>query len=264
MRYRLKTLLAAGGFALLSSALPCLGGPAAAVEGEEPLLKREWPSNGVFGTFDRAALQRGFQVYQNVCHSCHSLDYVAFRNMELLGYNEDEIGAIAAGYTVNDGPNDDGDMFERPGRASDHFPPPFPNAKAAAAANGGKAPPDLSLITKAREEGQDYVYSLLQGYHDEAPEGVTVPDGSYYNAYYPGHVIAMPPPLSEDAVEYADGTPATIQQMSADVTQFLAFAAEPTLEQRKQTGVMVFLFLILFTGIFYAYKRRVWADVKKH
>lgn len=256
--HKLKTLLLTVGVLALAP----MGNPLAA-EAEAELLERHWPSNGVFGTFERDALQRGFQVYQNVCQACHGMKYLAFRNLDMLGYEEDEIRAVAATYTVTDGPNDEGDMFEREGIPSDRFPPPYPNDKAAAAANGGKAPPDLSLIVKARTDGQNYVYSLLQGY-TEPPEGVEVPDGSYYNAYYPGHIIAMPSVLSEGIVEYADGTPATIEQMAADVTQFLTFAAEPKLEERKQTGVMAFLFLIAFTGIFFAYKRRIWSDVKKH
>lgn len=236
-----------------------MAGPALAAETPAP-LERSWPHEGMFGSYDRAALQRGLQVYQNVCQACHSLQYVAFRNLEALGYSEDEVKAIAAQYTVTDGPDDQGDMFERPGRPSDHPPAPFPNAEAAAAANGGKAPPDLSLITKARADGANYLYSLLNGY-EEAPADVEVPDGGYYNAYFPGHVIAMPPPLADEMVTYEDGTPATVEQMAADVTEFLAWAAEPKLEERKRAGLRVFLFLIVAAGLLYAYKRKIWADV---
>lgn len=224
------------------------------------LPEQHWSFDGVFGTYDRAALQRGFQVYQGVCQACHGARFLAFRNLSDLGYNEDEIKAIAAQYTVVDGPNDEGEMFERPGRPSDRKPSPYPNEQASRAANNGALPPDLSLITKARAGGPDYLYALLTGYH-EAPADVTVPDGMNYNAYFPGHMIAMPPPLSEGIVEYEDGTSATVGQMSADVTQFLMWAAEPKLEERKQTGVKAVLFLAILSGILYAYKRRIWADL---
>jgi ubiquinol-cytochrome c reductase cytochrome c1 subunit len=214
----------------------------------------------MFGSFDRAATQRGLQVYREVCAACHGLEYVAFRNLASLGYSEDDIKAIAAEYTVTDGPNDEGEMFERPGLPFDHVPGPYPNEAAAAAANGGKAPPDLSLIAKAREGGQDYVYSLLTGY-EEPPADVEVPDGGHFNAFFPGHIIAMPPPLSDDQVTYADGTGATVSQMSRDVTQFLMWAAEPKLEERKGTGIKVILFLVVVTGLTFALKRRIWADV---
>jgi ubiquinol-cytochrome c reductase cytochrome c1 subunit len=219
-----------------------------------------WPSEGLFGTIDRAAAQRGLQVYREVCASCHGLQFVAFRNLSDLGYSEDEIKALAAEYTITDGPDDSGEMFERPGLPSDRVPSPYPNEQAAAAANGGKAPPDLSLITKARMDGQNYLYSILTGYEDP-PADLEIPPGGYYNAYFPGHVIAMPPPLSEDQVTYADGTPATVDQMASDVTQFLAWAAEPKLEVRKQTGLKVMMFLLVLCGLTFALKRKVWADV---
>jgi len=229
--------------------------------GHGPQLKEaHWPHDGLFGTFDRAALQRGFQVYQNVCQGCHSLKYLAFRNLEALGYSEDEVKAIAAQYTVQDGPNETGEMFERPARPSDRAPPPYPNPQAARAANGGALPPDLSLVVKAREGGEDYIYSLLTGYIDPPPD-VTLPEGMYYNTVFAGHMIAMPPPLQPDVVTYEDGTPASVDQTARDVTQFLAWIAEPKLEERKQMGLKVMLFLIVLTGLFVAYKRRVWADV---
>lgn len=224
------------------------------------LLERDWSFNGVFGQFDRAAAQRGFQVYRAVCSGCHGVEYMAFRTLADLGYDEDMIKAIAAEYTVIDGPDSDGEMFERDGIPADLVPSPYPNKQAAAAANGGKAPPDLSLITKARGGGPDYVYSMLQGYV-EPPEGFEVPDGSYYNAYYPGHVIAMPQVLYGDDVEYMDGTEATLEQQAADLGQFLHWVAEPKLEERKSTGLASMLFLVIFTGIFYAYKKRVWSDL---
>jgi ubiquinol-cytochrome c reductase cytochrome c1 subunit len=244
--------------ALLAGLLPLSAAEAA---GEaEPLLRQSWPHQGIFGTYDRAALQRGFQVYKEVCSACHGTKYLAFRNLRALGYTEEEVKAIAAEYTVIDGPNDQGEMFERPARPSDRKPSPYPNEQAARAANNGAYPPDLSLIVKARAGGENYVYSILVGY-EEPPAGVTVPDGMYYNKYFPGHFIAMPPILQPDGVTYADGTRATISQMARDVTQFLAWLAEPKLEERKATGIKVMLFLIVLTGLLYAYKRRVWADV---
>jgi ubiquinol-cytochrome c reductase cytochrome c1 subunit len=232
---------------------------ASAAEGVA-LPHQEWSFQGLFGTYDRAALQRGLQVYKEVCAACHSLSLVRYRNLEAIGFSEDEVKAIAAEATIMDGPDDDGEMFERPGRPSDAFVPPFPNDNAAKAANGGALPPELSLMTKARVGGPDYTYAILTGYHD-APADVELQPGLNYNAYFPGHQIAMPAPLAEDGVEYADGTPATVDQMAHDVTTFLAWAAEPELETRKQTGVKVLLFLIVFTGLLYATKRKVWAKV---
>ena len=255
MRKLAKTLLVGLGLALAGGA-----NVAGAAERGIHIKDLTWPEDGMFGTFDRAALQRGFQVYQNVCQGCHGLKYLAFRNLEALGYGEEEVKAIAAQYTVVDGPNDSGEMFERPARASDKKPGPYKNEQEARVANGGAMPPDLSLIVKSRDGVQDYVYSVLTGY-EEAPAGVTVPDGMYYNASFGGHLIAMPPPLLPDQVTYGDNTPATVDQMARDVTQFLAWAGEPYLEQRKQTGVKVLLFLIVVTALFYAYKRRVWAEV---
>jgi ubiquinol-cytochrome c reductase cytochrome c1 subunit len=231
--------------------------PAGAQEAAAP-IQRGWSFEGFFGTFDRSAAQRGLQVYREVCQTCHGLEYVAFRNLEALGFTENEVSAIAAEYQITDGPNDEGEMFERPGRSSDHFPSPFPNDQAARLANGGALPPDLSLITKARADGTNYVFSLLQGYEDPPPgeEGL---EGLYYNAYFPNHWIAMPPPLFEDGIAYADGSTASIEQMASDVAMFLTWAGEPTLEARKQTGLKVMLFLIILTGLFYATKRKIWA-----
>jgi ubiquinol-cytochrome c reductase cytochrome c1 subunit len=221
---------------------------------------RDWSFSGVFGQFDRGALQRGLQVYREVCSGCHGIQFIHFRNLAALGYDEDEIKAIAAEYTVEDGPNDEGEMFERPGRPSDRFPSPFPNDKAAAAANNGAVPPDLSLMTKARDDGPNYIHALLTGY-EEPPEDFEVIEGTSYNVYFPGNQTAMAPPLFEDAVEYGDGTPATVEQMAADVTTFLAWAAEPELEERKRMGINVMLFLLVFTGVLYAVKRKVWAEL---
>ena len=239
-----------------------LSGLASGAQAAEEIRLKEvnWPSHGLFGTFDRAALQRGFQIFQNVCQNCHSLKYMAFRNLEDLGYNESQVKAIAAGYQINDGPNDQGEMFQRAGRPSDYFPWTFPNEQAAAAANGGKAPPDLSLMVKAREGGENYIYSVLTGYTDPPP-GIEIPENAHYNQAYPGHNIAMPQPLTDDAVQYDDGTKATLDQEAKDVVQFLTWVAEPKLEVRKQMGLKVLIFLVVLTGLLYAYKRRAWADV---
>jgi ubiquinol-cytochrome c reductase cytochrome c1 subunit len=231
-----------------------------AAEAEEgtALPERRWDFDGPFGQFDRAALQRGLYVYEQVCASCHGLKYVAFRNLTDLGFTEDEAKAIAAAYEAEDGPNDDGDMFMRPARLSDRFPSPFANEKAARAANNGADPPDLSLIVKARVGGADYVYGILAGYL-EPPAGFEVGEGLTYNSVMPGNQIAMPPPLTEDQVEYADGTTASVEQMSRDVVQFLAWAAEPKLEARKSAGLKTMLFLIFLTVVTYAAKRRIWS-----
>jgi ubiquinol-cytochrome c reductase cytochrome c1 subunit len=236
-----------------------VAGSAQAQEETPEPMAREWPHEGLFGTFDRAAAQRGLQVYREVCSACHSLDYVAFRHLQALGFSEEQVGAIAAEYMVTDGPNDAGEMFEREGQPSDYFPAPYPNDQAARAANGGALPPDLSLITKARAGGSNYLFSVLAGY-EEPPPDVEAREGMYYNPYFPGHWIAMPPPLAEGVVQYADGTQASVEQMAADVTTFLSWAAEPKLEERKQTGLKVMIFLIIFGGLLYATKRRVWAD----
>jgi ubiquinol-cytochrome c reductase cytochrome c1 subunit len=237
-----------------------LAAPAQAAEGALEPMAQNWSFNGLFGTFDLASAQRGFQVYREVCSACHSLNYIAFRNLAALGYDDDQVKAIAAQYEITDGPNDQGEMFERPGRPTDHFPPPFENAAAARLANGGALPPDLSLITKARESGPDYVDSLLQGYQ-EPPADVSGPSGTYYNLYFPGHFLAMPPPLTEGAVTFADGTEATVAQMAHDVTVFLTWAGEPTLEARKESGLKVMLFLIVLTALLFATKRKVWAPI---
>ena len=235
------------------------GSAAEAAEVPTP-ISRDWPHQGVFGTFDRAALQRGMQVYQGVCAGCHGLKYVAFRNLAFLGYDEPEIRAIAGNFWVEDGPDEFGDMFEREAAPFDRWPSPFANEAAARAANGGAYPLDLSLITKARAGGPDYLYSLLVGYNDP-PDDVELMAGMNWNDYFPGHQIAMAQPLWPDMVDYQDGTEATILQMAADVAQFLHWAADPQMETRKQMGVKVILFLIVMSIVFYAYKRRIWRDV---
>lgn len=223
--------------------------------------ERHWSFSGMFGTFDRAALQRGFQVYKEVCAACHSMRYVSYRDLVALGFNEDEVKAIAAGYEVQDkDANDKGELVNRPGRPSDRFVSPFPNEQAARAANNGAFPPDLSLMVKAREGGADYVHALLTGYAN-APAGVTVPDGMNYNTYFPGHMIAMAAPLNDGAVTFADNTKATPAQMAEDVATFLAWTAEPEMEVRKRTGIKVVLFLFVLSGLLYAVKRKVWKGI---
>jgi ubiquinol-cytochrome c reductase cytochrome c1 subunit len=228
---------------------------------ETPALPhQQWSFDGVFGTYDKAAMQRGFQVYKQICSACHPVNHLYFRDLEALGYTPDQIKAIAASYQVTDGPNDQGQMYQRPGRPSDPIPGPFPNDAAARAANGGALPPDLSMIVKAREGGPDYVYALMNGF-TPAPSGVTVAPGKYYNEYFSGQLIAMPPPLSDGAVTYADGTKATVPQMAHDVATFLSWASELSLDTRHRLGVRVFLFLVVGVGIFYAAKRKIWAAV---
>ncbi len=241
-------------------ALALFVGPAYAAGGAVELHERDWSFNGPFGTFDKASMQRGFQVYREVCSGCHSLKFIAFRNFADLGYNETEIKAIAAEYDVEDGPNEDGDMFTRPGIPADRIPSPYANDNAARASNGGALPPDLSLMAKARAHGPDYLYSLLIGYKD-APDTVVVPEGMYYNNAYSGHLIAMPQPLYGDDVNYSDGAEGSIESISSDVTQFLMWAAEPKLEVRKRIGVAVVFFLSIFVILSYLAKRRVWAQL---
>jgi len=246
---------------LISAAalLLLLGNGAEAAEGAKPPAQH-WSFSGVFGTFDRASLQRGFQVYKEVCAACHAVNMLSYRDLHGIGYAEDDIKAIAAQAKVMDGPNDAGEMFERPGRPSDKFARPFPNEKAARASNNGAFPVDLSMVVKARPDGANYVYGILTGYVP-APAEVKLMDGMNYNAYFPGHQIAMPAPLNADGVTYQDGTKATVEQMSKDVTTFLTWASEPTLEARKLMGVKVLIFLIVMTGILYAAKRKIWASI---
>ena len=245
---------------IVIAALLC--GASAALAAGVDLPSRKWAWGGPFGSFDKAELQRGLQVYREVCSSCHSLQFIAFRNLSALGYDEDSVKAFAAEYEVEDGPDDEGEMFMRPAIPSDYFVPPFANENAARASNSGAYPPDLSLMTKARKDGANYMFALLTGYEDEAPEGVELNEGMSYNHFFPGSQIAMPPPLFEDGVEYADGTAATVEQQAVDVTAFLAWAAEPELEERKSLGIKVILFLIVLTGMLIAVKLAVWSDVK--
>lgn len=238
-----------------------VGGPALAAGDAEHPKSAHWSFDGIFGHYERTSLQRGLQVYKEVCAACHGLRLVAFRNLMDLGYSEAEVKAFAAQYEVqNQDPNEDGEMFMRPATPADRFVSPFPNEQAARAANGGAYPPDLSLIVKARTGGANYIYSLLSGYA-EAPANLQKPDTLYYNPYFAGHLIAMPPPLTEGGVTYADGTKATVDQMAHDVTSFLAWASSPKLEKQKSTGLKVMLFLIVMTGVLIAVKKKIWSDV---
>lgn len=223
--------------------------------------KQNWSFNGPFGTFKRDELQRGFQVYKEVCSACHSLKRIRFRDLKGIGFKEIEIKAIAAGYEVTDGPNAEGQMFQRKAIPSDSFPSPYPNDNAARTTNNGALPPDQSLIVKAREGGADFIYALMTGY-TEPPIGVTVDAGRHYNKYFPGGQISMEKPLTEGQVTYADGTKATVEQMSHDVSAFLAWAAEPEMEERKEMGVKVLAYLLFMTVIFYLTMRRIWKGVK--
>tara|TARA_B100000029_G_scaffold427029_1_gene436213 strand:- start:1083 stop:1955 length:873 start_codon:yes stop_codon:yes gene_type:complete len=230
-------------------------------ESKIELIKTDWSFNGIFGTFDRASLQRGYQVYQEVCSGCHSVQHLSYRNLSEQGgpeFSPKEAKAIAAQFEVNDGPNEDGEMFTRPGRLSDKFVSPFTNVKAAAAANGGAYPPDMSVLAKARKGGADYIYSLLMGY-EEAPIGFELDDGVYYNKYMPGNKIKMSEPIVDGSVEYADGTEATKAQISKDITTFLVWAAEPHLEARHKMGFKVFFYLIILLTLVYLSKQKVWA-----
>ena len=227
-------------------------------------LKTDWSFKGLFGKFDRGSLQRGYQVYTEVCAACHSMKYLSYRNLAEKGgpeFSEAEVKAIAASFEVTDGPNSDGDMFTRPGKLSDKFVKPYENVKAAEAANGGAYPPDMSVLVKARGGGVDYIYSLLQGY-EEAPSGLTLDDGIYYNKYMYGNKIKMAAPLSDDLIEYGDGTKASVEQMSKDVTTFLMWAAEPHLEARHQMGFKAIVYLIILTTLVYFSMKKIWSRVK--
>ena len=226
-----------------------------------PLPDARFGFNSLFGTFDRGSAQRGFQVYKEVCSACHAMRQLSYRNLMDLGLTEAQVREIAATVTVTDGPNDEGAMFERPGRVADRFRSPFANEPAARAANNGAYPPDLSVMVKARADGANYIHALLTGYTDP-PAGVTMMDGMNYNTWFPGHQIAMPNVLNDGQLEFADGTRASVDQMARDVVTFLAWAAEPETEVRRAMGVKVLIFLAILGGLVYGVKRKVWADVK--
>jgi len=241
------------------AALALGAGGAVAAETAPTPPRQAWSFSGPFGHFDEAALKRGFAVYRQVCANCHGLSGLAYRHLAGIGLDGNEIAEIAAEHEVEDGPNDEGDMYMRPALPADRMVPPFANEQAARAVNNGAYPPDLTLIVKARMNGADYLHGLLVGYRDEPPDGVTLGDGMYYNAYFPGQQIAMAPPLFEGAIDFEDGTPATAEQMAHDVTTFLAWAASPELEARKRLGLKVLIFLVVLTGLLFALKRQVWS-----
>jgi cytochrome c1 len=238
--------------------------------------RQAWSFSGPFGQYDRAQLQRGFKVYREVCQTCHGMNLVAFRNLADFGYSEAQVNAIAAEYKIKDGPNDQGEMFEREGRPADRFPQPWANENAARVAYNA-VPVDFSVIAKARtyergfpwfvfdiftqyqEQGVDYIAALMMGYEDP-PQGVTVPPGLSYNRYFPGSTLAMPKPMEDGRVEYEDGSPQTLAQYSKDVSAFLMWAAEPHMEARKRIGLQVIIFLLVFAGLLYFTKKRVWAS----
>ncbi len=241
-----------------------IGSYQANAEEKVDLLKTDWSFKGLFGKFDRASLQRGYQVYTEVCASCHSMKYLSYRNLAEEGgpeFSIEQVKAIAANFEVTDGPNNDGEMFLRPAKLSDKFVMPYENVKAAQAANGGAYPPDMSVLAKARSGGADYIYSILLGY-EEPPSGITLEDGVYYNKYMYGNNIKMSQPLYEGSVEYSDGTVATEEQMAKDVTTFLMWAAEPHLESRHKMGFRAIIYLIILTILVYFSMKKVWSRIE--
>ena len=222
--------------------------------------KHKWSFNGISGTFDKAALKRGYQVYREVCSGCHSMKLLYYRDLLDIGFSEAQIKSIASEYTVLDGPNDEGEMYERPARLADHFISPFINDQEARLSNNGSYPPDLSVITKAKKNGPDYIYNLLLGYK-EPPEDFNIGEDMYYNEWKEGHQIAMAQPLDEGYVDYDDGTENTLSQLAKDVTTFLVWSAEPELEVRKNLGIKVILFFLIFGVIIYISKQRLWRNI---
>lgn len=278
----MKTMIRSARGALLAVAAIAVAAPALAAGAGPHIERQQWSFSGPFGSYDQAQLQRGFKVFKEVCASCHGAKFLAFRNLAEEGgpgFTEDQVKVIAAEYNVMKGPNDDGEMEELPAIPSDRFPSPFPNEQAARASNGGAYPPDFSTLAKARavasgfpgfvfdiftqyqEHGPDYIYNLLTGY-EEPPEGVEVPEGQYYNpSFIAGQSLAMAPPLSEEIVEYTDGTPMTVEQYAHDVSAFMMWVAEPKLDERKNLGFRVMIFLIIFASLLYFTKKSVWRDV---
>ncbi len=277
MNFHRKVVLAI----TLSAFVVALGARMASAQEQEIPPKQRWSFAGPFGLYDPEQLQRGFKIYREVCSSCHSLKLLAFRNLADPGgpgFTEPQAATIAATFQVTAGPNDQGEMFQRPGKLADYFPPPFANDQAARNANGGALPPDMSVLAKARsvergfpwfifdaftqyqEDGPDYIHAILNGYEDP-PAGFTLPPGAQYNKYFPGHAIGMPKPLSDGQVEYTDATPTTVDQYGRDVGAFLMWAAEPKLDERKRLGFQVFVFLIVLTGLLYFTKKKVWYEV---
>jgi ubiquinol-cytochrome c reductase cytochrome c1 subunit len=275
------------GFALAALGLAFIGGPTLAATSQEEPKAVHWSFEGPLGKFDQAQLQRGYKVYREVCSACHSMNLMSFRNLgqkggpfydpEFKNPNDNPfVKSIAKDYQINDIDSETGDVIKRPGTSADRFPNPYPNEPAARASNGGALPPDMSDLAKAREGGAAYIYSILTGY-EEAPKGMTVPTGKYYNPYMPGDVsgfwsldpnkvptggfIAMPPPLAPDKVTFDDGTKSTVEQQAKDVSAFLTWVSDPKTEERKSFGLAVMIYLLIFSGLLYASYRRIWANV---
>ena len=252
-------------YSLLCSLLwACVLAPSLSLAAEQATVaKQPWSFRGIFGSFDKASLRRGYEVYDQVCASCHSLRFLHYRDLETLGYSRAQIAALAARLEVEDGPNDEGEMFSRAALPSDRFVAPFANDEAARTANLGALPPDLSLIVAqlAGKGGADFIYALLTGY-TEPPESFELTPGLSYNKVFKGNAIAMPAPLFEDMIAYSDGEKASVERMARDVAQFLAWTSDPSLEQRKRIGLRVVIFLALFFVVAFLYKRRVWARVR--
>ncbi len=256
----MKKLIALKFFILISLGISFSANSAEKVD----LMTTDWTFKGLFGKFDRASLQRGYQVYTEVCAACHSMKYLSYRNLMEEGgpeFSEAQAKAIAAQFEITDGPNSEGEMFQRPAKLSDKFVMPYPNAKAAQAANGGAYPPDMSVLAKARKGGVDYLYSLLLGYEDP-PIGVSLDEGVHYNKFMYGNKIKMPKPLEDDLIEYSDGTPATEEQMAKDVVTFLMWSAEPHLEARHKMGFKAIIYLTILTLLVYLSMRKIWSRVK--
>jgi ubiquinol-cytochrome c reductase cytochrome c1 subunit len=264
-----KALISGATLALMAFAASAAAGQAIDTR-RLPVKDEKFSFQGPFGTYDRGALQRGFQVYKEVCSACHALSHIAFHNLDEAGgpeFTEPQAKAIAAGYKLPADPNDKGEIVDdkgnrltRPGILADYFPPPFPNDEAARANNSGALPPDLSMVVKAREGGPQYVYSILTGFHLTPPKGFTVTANKYYNPYFEGWNISMPPPLAAKLVTYSDGTAASVDQEAHDVVTFLSWASEPKMEERKRTGFGVLVFLVVLAGLLFGAYRKVWKD----
>ncbi len=233
---------------------------AISAESSKNLPQHEWSFQGITGTFDRAALQRGYQVYSEVCSGCHSMKLLYYRDLIDIGFSESQVKTIASDYTVLDGPNDEGEMFERDASPADRFVSPYKNDNEARANNNGAYPPDLSVITKAKKDGANYIYNLLLGYKDP-PDELNLGDGMYYNIWMEGKQIAMPQPIYDESVEYSDGTSNNAEQLAEDLVVFLTWAAEPELEARKNLGIKVILFFIVLGFIVFLVKNRLWKEV---
>ncbi|CAK9832468.1 Cytochrome c1, heme protein, mitochondrial [Anthophora retusa] len=221
----------------------------------------KWGFSGVLSSFDHKSLRRGWEVYKNVCSACHSLQYVAYRELVGVTHTEDEAKAIAAEIQVQDGPDDTGNYFMRPGKLSDKIPPPYPNEEAARAANNGAYPPDLSYIINANHNGENYIFSLLTGYCDP-PAGIRTQEGQYFNPYFPGGALGMPQIVYDEVLEFEDGTPATASQIAKDVCEFLMWTSNPEFDERKKLTIKVVVIGTMLSALFYYWKRQKWSALK--